>query len=153
MIIQTWCCWKVLQVQQDSRKSHVFINKNEKHNHKQAFVMHYNAARFYTELKDKSLARFGIAVSSSFGIASIMYISIASLGFLTFGANSAGYILNNYSPYDPLATGSRLCVGLAVLVSFTLHYPILLLKNNTSSFEPHKDVHSFFPLLVVSPMP
>jgi amino acid permease len=79
--------------------------------------MHYNAARFYTELKDKSLSRFAVAVSSSFGVAAVMYIAIASLGFLTFGANSAGYILNNYSPYDPLATGSRLCVGLAVLVS------------------------------------
>jgi amino acid permease len=81
--------------------------------------MHYNAARFYTELKDKSLTRFGIAVSASFFFAAVMYIAIAALGFLTFGEHSAGYILNNYSPYDPLATGSRLCVGLAVLVSAT----------------------------------
>lgn len=109
----------------------VSFQKTKKH--KQAFVMHYNAARFYSELKDKSLSRFGIAVSSSFCVAAIMYIAIASLGFLTFGANSAGYILNNYSPYDPLATGSRLCVGLAVLVSYTLP-PSVLLKNSISSF-------------------
>jgi amino acid permease len=78
--------------------------------------MHYNAARFYTELKDRSLPRFGIAVGSSFGISAAVYMAIASFGYLTFGGNCSGFILNNYSPYDPLATVSRIAVGVAVLV-------------------------------------
>jgi solute carrier family 38 (sodium-coupled neutral amino acid transporter), member 11 len=77
---------------------------------------HYNSARFYTELKDRSLPRFGVAVSSSFGIAAVAYMVIASFGFLTFGGNSAGLILNNYSPYDPLANISRVAIGISVLV-------------------------------------
>lgn len=78
--------------------------------------MHYNAARFYNELKDRSLTRFGIAVSLSFGLTALLYISIASIGYLTFGGNCDGYILNNYSPFDPLAGISRIFVGLSVLV-------------------------------------
>ena len=82
----------------------------------EAYVMHYNSARFYTELKHRSLPRFGIAVSSSFGVSAVLYMAISSFGFLTFGGNSSGYILNNYSPWDPLATASRLAVGLSTLV-------------------------------------
>lgn len=78
--------------------------------------MHYNAARFYNELKDRSLPRFGVAVLSSFGLTALLYIAIASIGYLTFGGNCNGYILNNYSPYDPLAGISRMAVGVSVLV-------------------------------------
>lgn len=80
--------------------------------------MHYNSARFYTELKDATLPRFAIAVSSSFGFSSAVYIAIACLGFLTFGGNSSSYILNNYSPYDPLATLCRLAVGISTLTTY-----------------------------------
>ena len=83
----------------------------------------YNAPRFYTELKGRTLPRFGIAVSHSFAIAGLLYAGIASFGFLTFGGNSAGFILNNYSPHDPLATISRLAVGLSTLVA----YPIVFM--------------------------
>ena len=89
----------------------------------EAFVMHYNSARFYTELKNASLPRFAIAVSSAFGFSSVVYIAIACLGFLTFGGNSAPYILNNYSPYDPLATLSRLAVFISTLTT----YPIVFI--------------------------
>ncbi|KAL7506727.1 hypothetical protein ACHAXN_003971 [Cyclotella atomus] len=86
----------------------------------EAYVMHYNAARFYTELKDRSLPRFGAAVSLSFGLTALLYVAIASIGYLTFGGNCAGYILNNYSPHDPLASISRLAVGLSVLLTYPI---------------------------------
>jgi sodium-coupled neutral amino acid transporter 11 len=85
--------------------------------------MHYNSPRFYTELKARSLPRFGMAVGSSFSIAAVMYGGIAAFGFLTFGGNSAGFILNNYSYNDPLATLARLMVGLSTLVA----YPIVFM--------------------------
>ena len=51
----------------------------------QSFVMHYNAPRFYTELKHPTISHFSQVVGYSFGIASTISIVIASAGFLTFG--------------------------------------------------------------------
>jgi sodium-coupled neutral amino acid transporter 11 len=45
---------------------------------------------------------------------------ISSLGFLTFGENSAGFILDNYSYRDPLATISRFGVALSVIFAYPL---------------------------------
>lgn len=88
----------------------------------QAWVMHYNIPRFYTELKDASVPRFRQALGFSFMLAACMYIVIAATGFLTFGGNSASYILNNYSPNDPLATTSRVGVFLSTLLIYPLAF-------------------------------
>jgi len=82
----------------------------------------YNAPRFYTELKDRSLPRFRIAVSSSFMLAAVLYMGISSIGFLTFGGNSNSFILNNYSSRDPLASISRVAVGLSTLMSYPIAF-------------------------------
>lgn len=86
----------------------------------QSWVMHYNTPRFYVELKDASIPRFAQVVGYAFGLAASMYICIAAAGFWTFGGNSRSYILNNYSPNDPLATLSRM----EVFVSTLLIYPL-----------------------------
>jgi amino acid permease len=88
----------------------------------QSWVMHYNTPRFYTELKDASISRFARAISFSFGLSASMYIAIAAAGFWTFGGNSASYILNNYSPNDPLATASRLGVFFSTLLIYPLAF-------------------------------
>ena len=85
-----------------------------------SYIMHYNSPRFYMELKDRSIPRYALSVALSFGLASIILILIAGAGFLTFGENSSSYILNNYSPNDPLATASRI----GVFFSTLLMYPI-----------------------------
>lgn len=59
-------------------------------------------------------------VNASFILAAITYMCISSLGFLTFGANSAGFILDNYSYRDPLATLSRFGVALSVIFAYPL---------------------------------
>ena len=89
----------------------------------EAFVMHYNSPRFYAELKDPSIRRFGSVVSGSFGFSAITYVLIASAGYLTFGGNSDGYILNNYSPMDPLATFCRMAIATSTLLT----YPIVFM--------------------------
>jgi len=86
----------------------------------EAYVMHYNSARFYTELKDRTLPRFAVAVGSSFGLSALVYIFISSLGFLTFGENSASFILNNYSSSDPLAIVCRLAIGVSTLTAYPI---------------------------------
>jgi sodium-coupled neutral amino acid transporter 11 len=84
--------------------------------------MHYNASRFYAELKDASIPRFAQVTLYSFGITSAIYFGIAIVGFMTFGGQSSNYILNNYSPRDPLATVSRIAIGLCSLVSYPLNF-------------------------------
>ena len=87
-----------------------------------SFDMHYNSPRFYAELQDATIPRFGKVIVYSFGVTAVIYFSIAIVGFLTFGANSDSYILNNYSPKDSLATVSRLAIGLCSLVSYPLNF-------------------------------
>lgn len=48
---------------------------------------------------------------------------ISSLGFLTFGEHSSGFILDNYSYRDHFASASRLGVALSVIFA----YPLLFL--------------------------
>ncbi len=88
----------------------------------QAWVMHYNIPRFYMELKDASVPRFGRAIGVSFALAACMYIVIAVAGFWTFGGHSGSYILNNYSPDDPLATTSRIGVFFSTLLIYPLAF-------------------------------
>lgn len=88
----------------------------------QSWVMHYNTPRFYMELNDASIPRFAEAVGCSFGLSAAMYIVISAAGFWTFGGNSSSYILNNYSPNDPLATASRLGVFCSTLLIYPLAF-------------------------------
>jgi len=84
----------------------------------EAFVAHYNSPRFYTELKDNTVGRFATMVSYSFGASSLIYFLVMVFGFLTFGKSCDGYILNNYSNNDPLATLCRLCVAMALVFTY-----------------------------------
>lgn len=89
----------------------------------EAYVMHYNSPRFYAELKDPTIPRFTQVVTISFGFSAIVNLAVAMAGFLTFGSNSDGYILNNYSPQDPLATVCRIAIATSTLLT----YPIVFI--------------------------
>lgn len=86
----------------------------------EAYIMHYNSPRFYVELENATIPRFQRVCEISFGFSAICYMAIASVGFLTFGGNCDGYILNNYSPHDPFATVCRLCIALSTLLTFPI---------------------------------
>ena len=85
-----------------------------------AFVAHYNAPRFYTELEDHTISRFRTVVVYAFGASSMLQILITVFGFLTFGANCDGYILNNYSTKDYLATCCRVSIAVAIVCTYPL---------------------------------
>lgn len=93
-----------------------------------SFDMHYNSPRYYVELKNASIPRFGKAVFYSFAAGSFLLSAIAVPGFLTFGENCDSFILNNYSHKDPLAFLSRLAIGLCALVAYPLNF--IGLRNN-----------------------
>jgi len=88
----------------------------------EAFVAHYNAPRFYTELKNNTIQRFTIVVATSFGLTSIIYFIVTSFGFLTFGTNADGYILNNYSVHDPLANFVRVSIAIALICTYPVTF-------------------------------
>jgi amino acid permease len=88
----------------------------------EAFVAHYNAPRFMTELKDASLTRFRVVVGNAFGFSSLVYVLMTAFGFLTFGGNCDGYILNNYSTNDHLATICRVAIAFSILFTYPITF-------------------------------
>jgi amino acid permease len=87
-----------------------------------AYMAHYNAPKFYWELKDASLPRFKAVVLLSFGGAMLLMATAALFGFLTFGGASQGLILNNYSTQDTVMTLSRFAVTLSLVFSYPLAF-------------------------------
>ena len=85
-----------------------------------AYIAHFNAPKFFNELKNKTLGRFNQVVGWSFGASILLYSVISGLGFLTFGAASNGLILNNYSTKDVLMGFSRIAVALSVIGRYAL---------------------------------
>ena len=85
-------------------------------------ILQFDSPRFYTELKDATVPRFTQVCASSFGIVSFLYLSIAVVGFLTFGGSSDSFILDNYSPNDSLATVARLSMGFSAMLTYPLNF-------------------------------
>jgi len=85
-----------------------------------AYEAHYNAPRFYDELRDNTMARFNVAVLSAFAFAVIINLWIMIAGYLTFGAATQTNILNNYADNDPMATFARLSVLFSILCGYPL---------------------------------
>jgi len=87
-----------------------------------SFVAHFNAPKFYNELKNNTVKRFNTVVYSSFSISVAIFSAIASMGFLTFGGASNGLILNNYSNKDMLMCFSRVAVAISIIFSYPLAF-------------------------------
>lgn len=90
-----------------------------------SFVAHYNAPAFMNELKDATVSRFNQVVKGGFLSAIALFIFIMSVGFMTFGGNSLGFVLNNYSNNDMLATVARFAIGLALVTGFPFSFSAL----------------------------
>lgn len=78
--------------------------------------------QFYTELKNNTIPRYLTVVNSSFAASIAIFAVMAALGFLTFGANASGLILNNYSPKDSLMGLSKIAVALSLVFSYPLAF-------------------------------
>jgi amino acid permease len=85
-----------------------------------AYIAHFNAPKFFRELKNNTMKRFNTVVASSFGISVAFYAAVSAMGFLTFGSATAGMILSNYSTQDTLLSLSRFAVGLSLVFSYPL---------------------------------
>lgn len=89
-----------------------------------AFLAHFSAPDFVQSLKqdDRLLPNFAKLTAIGFGATAIINTMIMVAGFLTFGGNTVGVILNNYSTQD---LGAALCRILSI-VSIIGGFPFLL---------------------------
>ena len=85
-----------------------------------AFTAHYNAPRFYEELKNRSLKRIGIIAAGAMGSSMLLYVTVGVTGYLTFGKLTLGNVLENYAPSFSLAIGARLAVATVVILTCPL---------------------------------
>jgi amino acid permease len=107
-----------------------------------AYMAHFNAPKFYTELKDNTIPRYLRVVASGFAISIALFCAIASAGFLTFGSACSGLILNNYSTKDALMGISRLAVAVSIVFSYPLAFigmrdgvlDLVQIKNKSTRF-------------------
>mmetsp|Transcript_6159 Transcript_6159/g.17193 ORF Transcript_6159/g.17193 Transcript_6159/m.17193 type:complete len:280 (-) Transcript_6159:160-999(-) len=87
-----------------------------------AYNAHFNAPRFFLQLKNNTLKRFDQVVWRSFWASTVFFAACMIGGFLTFGSTSAGLILNNYSVQDKMLTFCRSAIGASILFTFPLTF-------------------------------
>lgn len=62
--------------------------------------------RFYEELEQRSLRRFGVAVSAAMFTCLLLYGGTALFGYIAFGVDVKGNVLKNFAgPYAGVHTG------------------------------------------------
>jgi amino acid permease len=88
----------------------------------QGFFCHYNAPRYYIELENNTIERFTRVVVISFGFCMVLYVVLMTYGFLTFGENSDGFILNNYADDDNIISVCRLLIAIALAFTYPLPF-------------------------------
>jgi len=82
-----------------------------------AYMAHFNAPKFYLELRDNTIARYNAVVGWSFGFSILLMGFITAMGFLTFGESCSGLVLNNYATTDTWMSGSRIAVAVSLVFS------------------------------------
>lgn len=87
-----------------------------------AYMCHFNAPKFYLELKNNTLARYNQMISWSFGVSIALTAGVTAVGFLTFGKAADGLVLNNYAASDALMSISRIAVALSLVFSYPLNF-------------------------------
>ncbi|CAJ1335357.1 unnamed protein product [Effrenium voratum] len=84
-----------------------------------AFMAHYNAPKFYSQLQDRSVPRFGLLVSLAFGLALLVFMAFGVCGFALFGFDVEGNVLKNYD-FSPKVMLAWLSMGFSVAFTYPL---------------------------------
>jgi len=101
-----------------------------------AYMSHFNAPKFFNELKDNTIARYNKVVGISFATSIAIFAGITSLGYLTFGAASSGLILNNYANTDTLMGFSRVAVLVSLIGENTKSLCIVSMHSTRLPLQP-----------------
>ena len=77
---------------------------------------HYNAVKYFMELKDRRVRPFGYTMATGIIGTALVFIAMMIFGFGTFGANTQALLLNNYhNAEDHMANIARFFTGLAII--------------------------------------
>jgi amino acid permease len=88
-----------------------------------AYACHYNAVKYYLELKTRTLPTLQGVMAAGLGGTFLVFFLMMLLGYGTFGANSQTLLLNNYhQSQDMLATAARLFTGIAIISGYALMF-------------------------------
>ncbi|PSR78799.1 transmembrane amino acid transporter [Coniella lustricola] len=85
-----------------------------------AFVCHHNSLLIYGSLKTPTIDRFSKVTHFSTGVSMLACMLVALAGFLTFGDQTLGNVLNNFPADNPMVNLARLCFGLNMLTTLPL---------------------------------
>ncbi|CAE8617501.1 unnamed protein product [Polarella glacialis] len=85
-----------------------------------AYICHYNAPKYYQELKDRSMRRFYLTVLLGFGGSTLIYLVGFTSSFLTFGGHSSSFIFNNYASTDGLFVAARAIMSFVIICTYPL---------------------------------
>jgi len=110
-----------------------------------AFQAHYDAPKFFDMMQPRTMAQFTKLVFPSFLAAGTVSCVCMVAGFLTFGGNSNGLILNSYASTDKLAVFGRLGIGASILFGYPLAFNgfrtgLLASMGNTDAAQSTKDI-------------
>jgi len=114
-----------------------------------AFLGHFNAPKLYQELdaepakKDRSFKR---VIFGGYILSGVLYAAVMAIGFLTFGSECTGNVLENYHPDDKLAVFAKLGAGVSIMFG----HPLLFMgcKDNLEALIGKQDDRWFSPLLL-----
>jgi amino acid permease len=85
-----------------------------------SYICHYNAPKFYEQLRHRSAARLSLVSAVSFATTASLYGCALWFGASTFGSAAQGNILQSYATHDPLATAARIGIGTSVVCTYPL---------------------------------
>ena len=110
-----------------------------------ALMAHFSVPEFYKSVQSKTdapkdtMKKFYTMTVVGYATVIIMDALSIIFGFLTFGANSQGIVLNNYSPKDVGAIISRFLVAVSVIGGFPLIFGACR-SSGMELFGPGKDL-------------
>lgn len=87
-----------------------------------SFLTHYNACKYYSELKAASPKRFAKLSAIALSICGFFYCLSMILGYTTFGYHAEEMILMNYAPEDTLLNVASFATGIALVVAYPVTF-------------------------------
>ena len=87
-----------------------------------AYIAHYNAPKFYSSMPNRTVKKLEKVVTLSYSFITMTFMVVLSIGFLTFGGNAKGLVLNNYSSKDLLIKLCRVAVCGSIVTGYPLNF-------------------------------
>jgi hypothetical protein len=117
-----------------------------------AFEAHYDAPKFFDLMQPRTLQQFNKLVFPSFLAAGAVSCTCMAAGFLTFGGNANGLILNSYAATDTLAVFGRAGIACSIIFGYPLAFSgfrtgLLAFLGKKVVSQTNKDLIAFATLL------